>query len=86
MTEKEVIERLEDLIDTCNKGIEMHPYDKELFKTDKKALQTALQLLEQKDNKINKVIDKLKDVQEDFINYCPDCVDLANDILKILEE
>lgn len=86
MTEIEAKERLEDLIDTCNKGIEMHPYDKELFETDKKALETVLQLLEQKDNKINKVIDKLKDVQEDLINYCPDCVDLANNILKILEE
>lgn len=53
MSEKEAIERLEDLIDTCNKGIEMHPYDKELFETDKEALQTVLQLLEQKDKRID---------------------------------
>ena len=53
MNEKEAKERLEDLIDTCNKGIEMHPYDKELFETDKEALQTALQLLEQKDKRID---------------------------------
>ena len=50
------------------------------------ATKNIIQLLEQKDNKINKVIDKLKEVQEEFINYCPDCVDLAKDILKILEE
>lgn len=41
MSEEEVIKRLEDLIDTCNKGIEMHPYDKELFETDKTALETV---------------------------------------------
>lgn len=55
MSEEEVIKRLEDLIDTCNKGIEMHPYDKELFETDKTALETVLQLLEQKDNKIKEL-------------------------------
>ena len=35
MTEKEVIERLEDLIDTCNKGIEMHPLNEEERKSIK---------------------------------------------------
>lgn len=53
MNEKEVKERLEDLIDTCNKGIEMHPYDKELFETDREAIGTALQLLDQKDKRID---------------------------------
>ena len=84
MTEIEAKERLEDLIDTCNKGIEMHPYDKELFETDKTALKTVLQLLEQKDNKINKVIDKLKgDKMEQFDDYI---IYLIESYLKILEE
>ena len=84
MTEIEAKERLEDLIDTCNKGIEMHPYDKELFETDKKALETVLQLLEQKDNKINKVIDKLKgDKMEQFDDYI---IYLIESYLEILEE
>lgn len=55
MNEEKVKERLEDLIDTCNQGIEMYPYDKELFKTDKKALETILQLLEQKDKRIDEL-------------------------------
>ena len=36
--------------------------------------------------KINKVIYKLRDVEEDYINVCPDCLDLSADLLKILEE
>lgn len=61
MSEEEVIKRLEDLIDTCNKGVEMHPYDKELFETDKEALQTILQLLEQKDKRIDELEKALAD-------------------------
>lgn len=81
MTEKEIVEHLKHMHD----GIDELPYECEMNR-DIEAIQEVLQLLEQKDNKINKVIDKLKEVQEEFINYCPDCVDLANDILKILEE
>lgn len=36
--------------------------------------------------KINKVIYKLRNVEEDYINVCPDCLDLSADLLKILEE
>ena len=93
MTEKESKERLNEILeeyqeiinikDKVEREIEMSMYFEEM---PFKEIQTVLQLLEQKDNKINKVIDKLKEVQEEFINYCPDCVDLANNILKILEE
>ncbi len=36
--------------------------------------------------KINKIKNELKEVQEDFLDFCPDCVDLAEHIIKILEE
>lgn len=91
MSEKEAIERLEDLIDTCNKGIEMHPYDKELFETDKEALQTVLQLLEQKDKRIDDYIEErnrlknkmIGDKMEQFDDYI---IYLIESYLEILEE
>ena len=53
----------------------------QLAKTDD--LQKALN---QSIEKINKIKNELKEVQEDFLDYCPDCVDLAEHIIKILEE
>lgn len=91
MNEEKVKERLEDLIDTCNKGIEMHPYDKELFETDKEALQTVLQLLEQKDKRIDDYIEErnrlknkmIGDKMEQFDDYI---IYLIESYLEILEE
>ena len=28
---------------------------------------------------------KLKEIQDEYLDFCPDCVDLANDLLKIIE-
>lgn len=36
---KEAKEIINELIDTCIQGAEMHPYDKDLFLGDKKALE-----------------------------------------------
>lgn len=79
MTEKEVINRLNDLIDTCNQCIEIHPYNKELFETDKKALQTALQLLEQKDTRID-------DLEKALIEEQLKHTDKINKAIKYIEE
>ena len=102
MSEEEVIKRLEDLIDTCNKGIEMHPYDKELFETDKTALETVLQLLEQKDKRIDelekalveeaikstKKINKLKDklIGDKMEQFDDYIIYLIESYLEILEK
>lgn len=106
MSEKEVIEQIKEIL----KSRELH---KEIIKCaggscvnckpDILALEGVLQLLEQKDtridklekalieeqlkhtDKINKVMDKLKEVKKDFLDFCPDCVDLAEELLDILE-
>lgn len=86
MSEEEVIEQIESLIDDRNSFID--PTDKSednIFRKDKKALQTVLQLLEQKDNKINKVkeyCNETIDFKDSFNERYDDCYD----ILKILEE
>lgn len=79
----------------------------QIYKNDIIAVQTVLQLLEEKENKINvledetykmseymkeiatkrnKAIDKLKEVKREFLDFCPDCVDLAGELLDLLEE
>lgn len=50
MTEKEAIEQIESLIDDFNIG---NDFDLRVNATDVKALQTVLQLLEQKDKRID---------------------------------
>lgn len=75
---------------------EIFYYGKQLWKEDLECIKTLLQLLEQKDNKINKVIDKLKlfkndlKAYEDVRNnhYVPiGAVGIRiNELLKILEE
>ena len=88
MNEKEVKAHLEWLL---NNGI--------LSSEDEESVKTALQLLEQKDNKINKVIDKLKEdigigqkelkTEEWYTKkyaVFESCIEYAKEILKILEE
>lgn len=65
MTEKEVIEQIESLIDDRNSFID--PTDKRednIFRKDKEALQTVLKLLEQKDKRIDELEKAL--VEEDL--------------------
>ena len=64
MTEKEVIEQIESLIDDRNSFID--PTDKRednIFRKDKEALQTVLKLLEQKDKRIDELEKALIDEQ-----------------------
>ena len=42
MNIKKALDRTQDLIRTCEYGIENHPQDKELFSTDKTALETLV--------------------------------------------
>lgn len=51
-----------------------------------KSTENIKQLNKELNYKINKVINKLRNVEEDYINVCPDCLDLSADLLKILEE
>lgn len=81
MTEKEAIEQIESLIDDFNIS---NDFDLRVNATDVKALQTVLQLLEQKDNKINKLKNKMiGDKMEQFDDYV---IYLIESYLKILEE
>lgn len=99
MTEKEVTEQIESIINDFNIG---NDFDLRVNATDVKALQTILQLLEQKDNridelekvlideqlkhtdKINKAIDKMiGDKMEQFDDYV---IYLIESYLEILEE
>ena len=98
MSEKEVIEQIESLIDDRNSFID--PTDKKednIFRKDKKALQTALQLLEQKDKRIDelekalveesiksteKINKAIKRIKETRLDY----VVVGQEVLEILEE
>ena len=48
---------------------------------DIQALQNAVNGL----IKIEQMINTLKEVEKEYLNFCPDCVDLAKELLKILE-
>jgi hypothetical protein len=67
MTDKEAIERMQDLIHTCDVGIEKHGEYDDLFKKDKEALVTILNIIQNQDKEIelsNRVIEKRKRNQE----------------------
>ncbi len=52
MTEEKAIERLKDLIHTCDAGIKEHGEYDDFFKEDKEAIKTALNMLKEKDKEI----------------------------------
>lgn len=88
MNEKEVIEQIESLIDDFNIS---NDFDLRVNATDVKALQTVLQLLEQKDKIIDYYIEErnrlknkmIGDKMEQFDDYI---IYLIESYLKILEE
>lgn len=52
MTEEKAIERLKDLIHTCDAGIKEHGEYDDFFKEDKEAIKTVLNMLKEKDKEI----------------------------------
>ncbi len=83
MSEKEVIEQIESLIDDRNSFID--PTDKSednIFRKDKEALQTVLQLLEQKDTRIDELEKALVD---EAIKSTEKIKELNNKINKVKE-
>lgn len=92
MSEDEVIERLNKILeewqeiinieDETEREINMSMYFEEM---PFKEIQTVLQLLEQKNNKINKVIEYCNETIE-FKDAMNERYDDCYDILKILEE
>ncbi len=52
MTEEKTIERLKDLIHTCDTGIKEHGEYDDFFKEDKEAIKTVLNMLKEKDEMI----------------------------------
>lgn len=92
MTEKEVIEQIESLIDDRNSFINSTDKSEDnIFRKDKKALQTVLQLLEQKDKRIDDYIEErnrlknkmIGDKMEQFDDYI---IYLIESYLEILGE
>lgn len=88
MTEEEAIEQIESLIDDFNIS---NDFDLRVNATDVKALQTVLQLLEQKDKRIDNYIEErnrlknkmIGDKMEQFDDYI---IYLIESYLEILEE
>ena len=58
MTEEKTIERLKDLIHTCDTGIKEHGEYDDFFKEDKEAIKTVLNMLKEKDKEIEHQIEK----------------------------
>lgn len=83
MSEKEAISRLNDLIELRKNKRGDIKFDTCICGT--RDLETVLQLLEQKDNKINKVIEYCNETIE-FKDAMNERYDDCYDILKILEE
>lgn len=54
MNIEEAIERMHDLIHTCNAGIEKYGIYDDLFQKDKEAVETVLNMLKEKDREINR--------------------------------
>ena len=54
MNIEEAIERMHDLIHTCNAGIEKYGIYDDLFQKDKEAIETVLNMLKEKDREINR--------------------------------
>lgn len=50
-----------------------------------KAIENILNRLEQDERVIEEMESKLKEIQDEYLDFCPDCVDLANDLLKIID-
>lgn len=62
MNEKEAIERVKDLIHTCDVGIQKYGEYDDLFQKDKDALETVLNLIEKQQAEIekkDKIIDEI---------------------------
>lgn len=55
MNIEEAIERMHDLIHTCNAGIEKYGIYDDLFQKDKEAIETVLNMLKEKDREIEKL-------------------------------
>lgn len=52
---------------------------------DFKKLQSLFNRLEQDERVIEEMASKLKEIQDEYLDFCPDCVDLAKELLKIIE-
>lgn len=77
MTEEKAIERLKDLIHTCDAGIKEHGEYDDFFKEDKEAIKTVLNMLKEKDTEIQKK-DKMIDLMAEYISD----LDIDEDICK----
>lgn len=58
MNEEEIIERIEDLIRTCNVGIQEHGEYDDLFQLDKTALEGILELYKIQKKQLNDAFDR----------------------------
>lgn len=76
MNEEEIIERIKDLIRTCNVGIQEHGEYDDLFELDKTALEGILELYKVQKRQLNDAFnrgwihkDKIREKIEDIDNY-----------------
>lgn len=57
----------------------------DVSKNEIQAIENILNRLEQDERVIEEMESKLKEIQDEYLDFCPDCVDLANDLLKIID-
>lgn len=68
MNIEEAIERMHDLIHTCNAGIEKYGIYDDLFQKDKEAIETVLNMLKEKDKEIANLKNEINEAWEEWNN------------------
>lgn len=75
MDREKALERLKELLITCDVGIKEHPQDKELFSLDKKAIQFAIMCIENNKEVVDYTTDKIKKSFEYDCGIAGQCTD-----------
>ena len=81
MSEKEIIERINDLIETCNIGIKKHGAYDDLFNLDKQALEGILDLYN-KEKEISHYLQSQLDVANAYIIHLKIAKEEAEKLLE----
>lgn len=86
MSEEEIIERIKDLIRTCNVGIQEHGEYDDLFELDKTALEGILELYKKEKEKTPESVRKQFEVYQNRICELEEAIKELKEKNKELEE
>ena len=76
MTREQAIDRMYDLIHTCEVGVKKYGSYNDLFSKDKEAIEIVLNMLKEKDKEIekkDKIIDEMALSFNTELSMCEDC-------------